>query len=123
MSSIPWILISVLIVIIILAIFAIYMKGKYKRPTDYYAFFIIGLIWTIFGVFFYFSNKQFTFLVMGIVFLVIGLANKDKWKKNRVTWNKLSKEERLIRFWVMVVLGLLVLIGLIAFFLVEKGII
>lgn len=121
-SPIPWILVAVLGIIILLAVFAIYMKKKYKRPTDYYAFFIIGLIWTVFGIFTYITDKEFIFFALGVVFLVIGLVNKDKWKKNRITWSKLKKDEKLVRIWVMVILGILVLFGLIVFFLIENGI-
>jgi len=117
MSPFPWILISILILVIVLAIVAIFFKKKYKRPTDYYAFFLIGVIWTIFGIFAFFTDKNFTFFILGIIFLIIGLANRDKWKKNRVTWKKLTKPERTLRVWIMTILGILVLVGLIAFFI------
>jgi len=60
---------------------------------------------------------------IGIIFLVIGLANKDKWKKNRITRKKLSKAEKNIRIVILVILSILFIVGLVVFFLTQKGLI
>jgi len=110
----PWILISVLIVLIILGIVAILAKKKNKRPIDYYSFFIIGIIWTAFGI----PLKNFALWGAGIVFLIIGLVNKNKWKKNRVRWSDLTPEEIRMKTFLIIILGILVLAGLTAWFYV-----
>lgn len=124
MQTTPWIMIIILVLIIVLGIVAIALakKGK-QRPPDYYAFFWMGLIWTIFGLFFYMQDKSFAFLGMGVVFLAIGLANRDKWEKNRARWNDLTEKEKKFKLTVIIILGLLVLAGMVAYYLVERGII
>ena len=79
MDSIPWLLLSILFLVLLLAlVFLMKRKGKKLEP-DYYIFFIFGIIWLPMGI--VTGNSMFTLL--GIVFLSVGLANKDKWKKNR----------------------------------------
>ena len=122
MSTIPWIMITIGVLIILLGIVAIYVyrtKGK-KHKTDYYTFFIMGIIWTIFGIIFY--EEMSFFLIMGIAFMIIGLANKDKWEKNHKTWKQSSKSEKKLKIIIMA-LGIVLLVGIIVFFLVEKGVI
>ena len=84
-------LILVLIVILALAlivgiIFAIFVlkkkkEGTYKEP-DYRAFFIMGICFLPMGIIFTTTlNPGFIgFIVLGIAYMTIGLANKDKWK-------------------------------------------
>jgi len=124
MELTPWIMIAVLALIIALGGVALYAvkTQKEKRPTDYYAFFMIGLIWTIVGLPMYYNEGNFAFIAMGVVFLVLGLANKDKWEKNRVRWGDLNKNEKNLKLAIIVILGVLVFAGMIAFLLVERGI-
>ncbi len=118
---IPWIMISIGVLIVLLGIvaFILFKKGKRHEP-DYYNFFIIGVIWTAFGIIFY--DGMFFFLLMGIVFMVLGLANKDKWKKNHRTWKQLSKSEKKFKIIIFILLGIGVLAGLVLWFLYGKGI-
>lgn len=94
MTAIPWILISIGVLIGILAIIAVFaMKGK-KRPTDYYSFFVMGIIWLLFGIFMslkYGDSLGNIFVILGALYSIIGLANKDKWKKNRRTLKNMKK--------------------------------
>ena len=119
MDTIPWILITVLILIIILAGVVVLLKKKYKTPTDYYAFFWMGIIWLIFGI----PIGNYALSVMGIIFTIIGLANKNKWQANRVTWNQLSADQKKYKIIIISVLSVLVLVGMVVYFLTERGII
>ena len=119
METTPWILISIAILLVLFLILAIILKKGIKRPPDYYTFFIMGIIWLVLGI----PLKNYTLSIMGIIFALVGLANKGKWKKNRQRWETLSPEEKKWRIAILIILGLLVLAGLIAFLLVEKGII
>lgn len=119
--AIPWILISIGVLIILLGIVAIYsFKKRKNHEPDYYTFFTMGVVWTIFGIIFY--QDMFFFLPMGIVFMILGLANKDKWKKNHRTWKQLSKAERRFKIIVISLLGIGVLAGLVFWFLFGRGI-
>ncbi len=81
--EIPWILMSILILIILIAILAVVFKRKKKHEPDYRAFFQIGLIWTVLGIVFWIYDGDFVFMPLGIVFLAIGLGNRSQWKKTK----------------------------------------
>jgi len=72
-------------------------------------FFIMGIIWLVFGI----PLKNYTLSIMGIIFAIVGLVNKGKWKKNRQRWETLSPEEKKWKIAIIVVLSLLVLAGLV----------
>jgi len=65
-------------------------EGKLAEP-DYRAFFVMGIVWVPVGIVFMFilSLSDIPFVtgvplwIMGLVYLTIGLANRDKWKTNR----------------------------------------
>jgi len=116
MSETPWIIISIGVLIILLAIVALFVKKTQKgkqRPTDYYTFFIIGIIWIAIG----FPLDNYALSIIGLIFTIWGLAHKSEWKKNHEAckWENLSKQERKFKIWLIVGLGILLLIGLIAF--------
>lgn len=116
MIQIPWILITILITLVLLGILSFVLFKKKKRPIDYYSWFIIGICWIPLGI----ISKNHFFWIMGLAFMSIGLYNKDKWKKNRRKWSKLSKEEKILVTAIMVILLVLVVLGLVFFFLSEK---
>jgi len=121
MDMVMWIILATLILLAIIAIVAFKKaakKGKKQEP-DYYTFFIMGIIRTVFGVIFF--DSLFFFLIFGLALMIIGLANKDKWKNHQTLSRKL-KSERKLTIWIMIILGLFVLAGLIAFYLFERGI-
>ena len=123
MAVILWILISVAVLVIILAVLAalaLKSRGKEHKP-DYYTFFIMGIVWSGAGIPLATTTGNYGFFAIGLVFLAIGLANRDKWETNRKTWRDMENTERKIMTWVMVIMGLLVLVGLVFFFLLEKG--
>lgn len=130
MAAIPWILISIVIILILFGIlFIIASKNqKKKAPPDYYAFFIIGLMWLAIGIISTFGNDNDLFFnniffIMGLAFALIGWAHRKEWKANRKNWMDLGKEERRIMAIIMIVLLISALAGLVVFFLFEKGII
>jgi uncharacterized membrane protein YfcA len=114
-------IIESLIVVIILALLvvAIFVRKKYPRPTDYYSFFWIGVMWIIVGILMMlFADGDYFFLLMGVIFAIIGLANKKKWKKNRVRWKDLKKPEKLIQGILIAILAFIIGAG-IAFLLMR----
>ena len=111
MPAIPWILIGILVLLLLFAVVSILAKKKNKRPTDYYALFIIGIIWFVIGI----PIGNLTLSIIGTIFVVIGFVNKDKWKKNHIPWNKLTKEEKRLKMFIIAALALIVLVGLVAF--------
>jgi uncharacterized membrane protein len=119
MDSIPWILISVAILIIVLGVLAFFISRKNKRPVDYYNLFIIGLIWLIIGI----PTKNTTLLILGFAFALSGIVNKNKWKKNRRDWSKLKDSEKKVVIFLMVLMSILVILGLVLFYIKSVGIV
>lgn len=88
MSEIIWILTAIAgLVLVLLAVAVIIWKKKGgKHESDYRRFFWIGLIWMIIGAGFMFIYDNLTFnglFAMGVIFFIMGAANRNKWKKKR----------------------------------------
>lgn len=86
-----WALISaamaaILVVVGILVAFVAWRRRKEGRlaEPDYRAYFVMGIV---FMFVFLLSDIPFVIgmplIAMGLVYLTIGLANRDKWKTNR----------------------------------------
>lgn len=111
-----------LVVLSLLLIFVFYVaRKKEHRIPDYRGWFIMGIIWVPAGIVLMLleglTSMGVMFLLMGAVFAILGLANRDKWGKPP----KLSTEkEKKIRQITMAALALLVVLGLAAFIIVES---
>jgi len=86
-----WILLTIILgaIAVIVGVFVLFMMmqkkkkdGTYKEP-DYRAFFIMGICFLPMGIIITSSvNPGFVgFIGIGIIYMAIGLANRDKWKK------------------------------------------
>ncbi len=114
-----WIFLSLLILLIVFLTWGVIVKKKKNIPPDYYKIFIIGVFWLIIG----FPLKNETLLLMGFIFLVIGLVNKGKWEKNRQAqpvWKDLGKREKIVRIAIMAGLTVLVVAGLMVYSIASK---
>ena len=87
-----WILISALIVAALvvigftltLVVFKKHKQGEMGEP-NYQAFFVMGISFLALGIILSSSTSPafYGFVGMGIIYMVIGLANRDKWKKKK----------------------------------------
>ncbi|MBW2977321.1 hypothetical protein KY331_00600 [Candidatus Woesearchaeota archaeon] len=116
---IPWILISIAVLLLLFAVVAILIRKKHKTPPDYYNLFIIGMMWVVIGI----PLKNHVLWSMGFVFMIAGLVNKKDWKKNKRRWKDMDKDERLISIIVTILLGVLVLLGFVVLLLTKYKII
>ena len=75
-------------------------KKEGKPPADYRTFFILGVIWVPFSIVlmavsfalqipFYIG---FPFLALGLIYLILGLKNRDKWQQNKPKINANGEE-------------------------------
>lgn len=120
--SIPWILVSIAVAVVVLAILAILvLKRKgWEREVDYRSYFSMGIIWLPLGIVFYLILENVIglfFLIMGLIYLSIGLKNKDKWgKKVKVS----PKNQKMMV--IAVTIGVIVLVlGIIVFEIFYYG--
>ena len=91
-------------------------KNNEKMKTDYYAFFVMGIIWLGAGI----PLKNYALSVMGLVFMAIGLKHKDEWKENRQSWDNLSPADKKVKMLLIGFLTLILVVGII-FFLLAKN--
>ena len=117
--AIPWILIAIGLTLALLLVAVLIMHKNKKLKPDYQTWFYIGITWVAIGL----PLKNTPLFIIGAVLLISSLVNKDKWEQNKkVDWNKLSDKDKKVRVVLIIVLGILVLLGVIALYLVEKGI-
>jgi LPXTG-motif cell wall-anchored protein len=102
----------ILLLIIILGV----IFWKRRKEPDYFAFFTMGIFWFFIGI----SMENCSLSIMGFIFLIAGLVNKKKWKKPEDSWKNLTKDQKRIKTLFMVALGLLIIAGMIAWFLLAK---
>jgi hypothetical protein len=73
-----------IIVGLIIIEFAIVFYSKLKKgkvKPNYRLFFITGTTWVPLGIVFYITTRNIGLLIMGVIFLIIGIINKDKWEE------------------------------------------
>lgn len=94
MSPLPIILIAIVAVLVITGILLVFVMWKRQKDgkqmeTDYRAFFIMGVTFLPIGIammiVYLLAGLPFVialpFVVLGLVYLVISLNNRDKWKR------------------------------------------
>jgi hypothetical protein len=119
MNSIPVLAITIGVVLLILLGVLLFVRIKYKQSLepDYRVFFILGLIWIALGVINVFQDGSVALGALGVIFLAVGLGNRDKWRQRK--WADLPPEQRRMKIILMlVILGVMVL-GLAAYFWVR----
>ncbi len=83
-----WIAITLIGIIGLLIVFGVVYIRKRKMETNYYTLFTMGVIWLPLGLVFMGSeNGLFNiFFILGLVYLIAGLANRDKWPEDKKFW-------------------------------------
>jgi len=116
-----WPILAVAIALLLILIGFIIMLAikKKKVAPDYYALFMMGILWLPLGL----AIKNYAFSVMGFIFVIVGLVNKNKWKANRQKWSDLSEGEKKLKLTLIIILSLLAIGGLVAYFLFDRGMI
>lgn len=82
----PWILVSVAVLLVVTAAVCILVLKKrgWKRKMDYKGYFAMGVVWVPLGIAFWLIFENFVafwFLIMGVIYIAIGLRHRDTWGK------------------------------------------
>ena len=108
-------LIGIAVLAILFAVIFIYRNKGQRIEPDYRVFFILGITWLPLGI----ATDNPGFLGMGAVFMVIGLANRGKWKKEP-KWSEMDPKKRWTKF--LIILGITTLLaGMIAYYVFAKS--
>src|SRR4030043_2081396 len=91
-SSIFWIIVSIATLLVVLGVLAFLFTRKKKRPTNYYAIFILGVCLIPVGI----PTGNYAISALGLIYMILGLAHRKEWKKNRFSWKKLGNSERIL---------------------------
>jgi len=106
------------VLIIVVGILTIILNLKPRgKSIDYHALFIMGVIWTAAGL----VVRNFYFSGLGLIFIIISFANKNKWEENKKHWNRLNQNEKRLVLSMIIILGFLVLAGVVALLLIKNG--
>jgi len=97
-------MVGIAVLIVLFAMILIYRNKGQKIEPDYRVFLILGITWLPLGI----ATDNPGFLGMGAVFMVIGLANRSKWKQEP-KWSELDPQKRRTKF--LLILGLTVLLA------------
>ena len=89
MSTWSLIMVGLLILTVLVLVITIFVVNKRKkegkmREPNYQVFFILGICWMPVGIVFMTAVNTaigIAFMVLGMAYLAIGLANRDKWDK------------------------------------------
>lgn len=123
MNGTPWILAAIVVGLVVLGtgMIVAFRKRKEPRRVDYRNYFVMGVIWILFAPVMvllpWILHEEepffmgFFFLVMGIGYTIVGLRNRDKWGKQVGP----SPEANKIVLALVLILGILSLLGLVAF--------
>ncbi len=116
MSTFPIIAVSIALIIMVLlaVVFVVYRRKGEMLETDYRVFFILGITWLPLGI----ATDNPAFWGMGAIFLIVGLANRDKWKEE-TKWSNLTSSKRNTQLLILIGLAVLFTISLVAYVLVR----
>lgn len=117
MIDIQWILIIVGILILMLVVLAYFYYKRSGCGFDYYSIFIVGMLWVPLGI----ILKIPALWIIGAIFFLTGLFNKDKWRR-RCMWVDLSGRDKWIKRMIIIVLVVLLAAGVLIY-LYQQGII
>lgn len=111
-----WLILMIVVAAIIigLAVFMAIRARRTEKKPNYRAWFIIGLSWIPLGV----ATKNPFFYVVGVAFVIISLANKNKWREEK-TWADLSPAEKKLKI-ILISVGIILLIAALVFFFIRR---
>ena len=104
----------VILIGFVISIIASSIRRKENRKPNYKVFFIIGICWAPLGI----ATQNYVFIVLGSVFLILGLINRKKWEA-QPKWNELSPEAKKIKIAMMIFLAAILIMGLV-FYLIAQ---
>lgn len=107
MGTIPWIAITIglLIVGLLIGLIVFYRNRKEGVEPDYRTFFTMGIIFLPLGI----ASENYAFFIMSMVFIAIGLLNRSKWK-DTPKWSELPTDKRRLKLVLVGGLALLLLV-------------
>jgi len=104
----PYFFTSGIILFTVIILGLIFWKNHKNNKPDYYTLFILGILWLPIGI----SMENYVLSIMGLVFLIVGTVNKDKWRKPEENWKDLTENEKKLKILLLIVASLLLISGL-----------
>lgn len=102
-----WIVLAMIVALVVVGVAIFTLRKEMEQKPDYRVFFILGVTWLPLGI----ATDNTAFLALGAVFMVIGLANRDKWKE-QPKLSEMPEEQRRVKIALIVGLAVLLLVAL-----------
>jgi len=84
-NNLIYIGLGLVLTVAVAVIYVLFNRGEKKRETNYRTIFVMGIILLPIGLIFDFM----IFSILGAVYILIGLVNRDKWGKQTPKTDKL----------------------------------
>ena len=76
--------IAIIIVALLGLLLVVFMVARNRgldfKRDDYRTYFIIGIAFLPIGI----ATDNWSFAILGMVFMILGLTNRDKWQSNQI---------------------------------------
>ena len=76
-----------------------------------------GLMWMAIGL----IPDNFTFFIIGLVFMLVGVSHRKEWANNRKRWKDLTKKEQKIKVVLITILTIGIVAGTVVMLLRKGG--
>ncbi len=108
MNDIPihFLIIIALIILAVIAVFFNKSENQEDNKPNYRTLFILGVVWLPIGI----STSNHAFTALGVIFMIIGMANKKKWRQE-MKWKDLTIQQKKIKTGLMIVISLILVIS------------
>ena len=73
------IILAVVLVLSLGVFFVVRNRGLETRVDDYRTFFIMGAVFIPIGI----ATDNYAFSIIGLVFMILGATNRDKWRNTQ----------------------------------------
>jgi len=98
-------IIAIVLFFFILFLIYLHMRNKYAdQLTNFKIYFYLGAVFIIMGI----AMKFYFFSILGLIFMIIGLTNKRKWREFE-DWLDLTPKQRKFKIIVVIVLSIIFL--------------
>lgn len=110
----------IIFLVLIISVSWVLMESRKKKKQlfDFYAMFILGIVWLTIGIII--QNK--IMMTTGVLFSIFGFSQKKEWDKEINEWHNLERHEKREIIELLIILFLLSLLGIVGY-LLAKGLI
>jgi len=116
MTDTGYVIVIVITVVLLVALIIARRYSETPHQTNFKALFVLGLAWIVVGI----SSDNLPLLVLGILFMVIGIINRQRWTR-QPRWTEMSPAQKRIKLIIMSILLVLLVAAAALYFVATKN--